>query len=365
MLSLTADAEKKPDRGKDRPAPTSPQKESNMVTVYLNSPPKGRTSFQLQWVDPDTGQRKTKSAKTADPQVAETKRGELEYELNHGIAHEQSKMPWKTFRKVYEEEQLAGRRLATRKKAGYVFDLFEELVNPKTLGHVTERTLSKYVTAMRAHNRRAATIAGHLAYLRAALRWAVTQKFITTAPAVVMPKVPKKATIRKISSEEFERLILHAPTDLWKAFVATAWYTGMRRCEMLDMTWGSDCDTPWIDFAAKKVMIPAAYNKADADQWVPLHPDLERILTPLAKSKGAMFPLCSTPQETSRAFGAIAKKAGFRISLHDLRRSFGSRYAAVVPAPVLKRLMRHASIETTLAFYTDVDDKLAEAILKA
>jgi integrase len=54
-----------------------------------------------------------------------------------------------------------------------------------------------------------------------------------------------------------------------------------------------------------------------------------------------------------------------RISLHDLRRSFGSRYAAVVPAPVLQRLMRHADIKTTLAFYTNVDDVLEDAILKA
>jgi hypothetical protein len=32
---------------------------------------------------------------------------------------------------------------------------------------------------------------------------------------------------------------------------------------------------------------------------------------------------------------------------------------------VLQRLMRHADIKTTLAFYTNVDDVLEEAILKA
>jgi hypothetical protein len=37
----------------------------------------------------------------------------------------------------------------------------------------------------------------------------------------------------------------------------------------------------------------------------------------------------------------------------------------VVPVPVLQRLMRHADIKTTLAFYTNVDDVLEEAILKA
>jgi hypothetical protein len=37
----------------------------------------------------------------------------------------------------------------------------------------------------------------------------------------------------------------------------------------------------------------------------------------------------------------------------------------VVPAPVPQRLMRHADIKTTLAFYTNVDDVLDEAIRKA
>jgi integrase len=71
------------------------------------------------------------------------------------------------------------------------------------------------------------------------------------------------------------------------------------------------------------------------------------------------------PERNERKFGRLAKAAGFKITLHDLRRSFGSRYAAVVPAPVLQRLMRHADIKTTLAFYTSVEDVLGEAILKA
>jgi integrase len=77
-----------------------------------------------------------------------------------------------------------------------------------------------------------------------------------------------------------------------------------------------------------------------------------------------LFTLSDSPREVSRKFTKPAKKAGLRITLHDLRRSFGSRYTAVVPAPVLKRFLRHADIKTTLAFYTDVDDVLDDAILK-
>jgi integrase len=333
------------------------------ITVWVQRF-KDREHLVLQWIDPETGKRKSKSAGTADPDKAETKRADKEYELNHGLLSEPSKMPWETFRGLYEEERLAGAREATRKKAGYVFDAFEELAHPKTLGVITERTISKYATRLREQGYKAPTIQGHLAYLRAALRWAADQKLIPAAPKVVMPKLPKKKIIRKIVTEQFERLLAVAPDDCWAAFLQTAWYTGMRRNEMLDLHWNADAGTPWVDFGHKRIWIPAAYNKSDADQWVPLHPDLAEVLTPRRRERGKLFPLSLSPREVSRKFTRLAKKAGLKITLHDLRRSFGSRYAAVVPAPVLQRLMRHADIKTTLAFYTDVDDVLDEAILK-
>jgi len=120
-----------------------------------------------------------------------------------------------------------------------------------------------------------------------------------------------------------------------------------------------------VDFAQKRIWIPAAYNKSDADQWLPLHPDLAAILERRRQHRGKLFSLSSSPREVSRKFSRLAKKVGLKITLHDLRRSFGSRYAAAVPAPVLQRLMRHADIKTTLTYYTNVDDVLDEAILKA
>ncbi len=40
-------------------------------------------------------------------------------------------------------------------------------------------------------------------------------------------------------------------------------------------------------------------------------------------------------------------------SAHDLRRSFGQRWAARVMPTVLMELMRHESIETTLKYYVE------------
>jgi integrase len=334
------------------------------VTVYVLRP-MDRPVLQLQWVDPDTGKRRTKSAGTDDREKAERARSDLEYELNHGLAREPSKMPWMEFRRQYEQEQLATLREGTRKKAGYVFDAFEEFIGDRKLGEITERTISKYAVSLREKGFKPPTIHGHLAYLRAALRWASDQKLISAAPKVVMPKLPKKVKIRKIVAEEFERLAAVAPTEEWRAFICVAWYSGMRRNEMLDLTWHGDGGTPWVDSSRNRIWIPAAYNKSDADQWVPLHPELAEILEPLRQPRGRLFRLSDSPREVSRKFTRMARRVGLKITLHDLRRSFGSRYAAVVPAQVLQRLMRHADIKTTLEFYTDLDDVLEDAIRKA
>ena len=53
-------------------------------------------------------------------------------------------------------------------------------------------------------------------------------------------------------------------------------------------------------------------------------------------------------------------------SAHDLRRSFGNRWARKVMPAVLQKLMRHADISTTMGYYVDLDcDALAEDLYRA
>jgi integrase len=42
-------------------------------------------------------------------------------------------------------------------------------------------------------------------------------------------------------------------------------------------------------------------------------------------------------------------------SAHDLRRAFGYRWAKRVTPAVLQKLMRHASIQTTMQYYVDLE----------
>jgi hypothetical protein len=63
-----------------------------------------RPYLMLQWHDPDTGKRKSKSAQTCNPLSAEQARADLEYEHNNGLYKEGSRISWEKFRELFEAE---------------------------------------------------------------------------------------------------------------------------------------------------------------------------------------------------------------------------------------------------------------------
>ena len=78
-----------------------------------------------------------------------------------------------------------------------------------------------------------------------------------------------------------------------------------------------------------------------------------------------------TTKRVSRVISAIGKQADILVnsaekkyaSAHDLRRSFGTRWASRVMPATLQLMMRHKSIETTLKYYVSRDaDVVAEEL---
>jgi integrase len=87
----------------------------------------------------------------------------------------------------------------------------------------------------------------------------------------------------------------------------------------------------------------------------------------LLAANGKLFHVSAC--EVSRVVAAIGKKAGVVVderqkggetvrkfaSAHNLRRAFGKRMSAKLKPTQLRELMRHASINTTLAYYAGED----------
>jgi integrase len=196
----------------------------NRITVWVQQR-KDRSLLALEWIDPDTGRRRSKSAGTADPKKAEQRRGDLEADRNSGRYQEASRLAWDRFRQLFQDEYLAGLRQRTREKYNTVLDVFEDVVNPDRLRSVTERTVSAFVRGLRERKRPQGkvglapmSIRNYLISLKTALSWAVGQKLLPSLPKFPTVHVPKKKP-QPVPAESFERLLAKAPDDLWRAYL--------------------------------------------------------------------------------------------------------------------------------------------------
>jgi integrase len=330
----------------------------------------------LQWHDPDTGKRKSRSAGTCNPLDAEKARADLEYELNHGLYLEASRMPWATFREAFEAEYVAGRRLNTRRTYAATLDLFEQICSPCSLKGISERTISLFATGMRKEPGRRkgsegmmpSSIKVRLQFLHTALSWAVGQKMLAAVPGFPAIKVPKKDP-QPVPVEAFERMLAKARDANMRAYLLTGWLAGLRLSEAYSIQWEPADDAPYLDLARGRIVLPAEFVKAVKDQWLPLDPELRKVLEALPRQGKKVFRFTSsrggplTAAGVSQRVRALARQTGVRLTMKALRRGFGCRYAGRVSAHVLQRLMRHASLKTTMDYYANIDAAVEEAVM--
>ena len=169
---------------------------------------------------------------------SERKYADLEYELNHGLHGEPSKMTWEQLRSVFMAEYAVGLRPRTQDKMETVFNVFEQIVRPASLSAINERTLSRFLKGMweRKHSGAPHTMRNYLATVNTVMTWTANQKFIPMVPKFPTVRVPKKKP-QPYPPEVYERLIEKALDDLWRAFLMCGWWAGLRLSEAQFLHW--------------------------------------------------------------------------------------------------------------------------------
>ncbi len=199
------------------------------------------------------------------------------------------------------------------------------------------------------------------------------------------PKLPPKRTLSQHALQERRDKQTKWATKAapsWARLLKGLWMSGLRLGEALCLTWDDDSQIR-VDLTGRRptLSMPAAKNKRRKRIECPITPDFVEFLleTPEESRTGFVFtPLGKSGQPVrdkdwvSRVIASAGHAAGIKVKLdgetdeatkfasaHDLRRSFGARWARRVVPAVLKELMRHRSVETTLKYYAKQD---AEAI---
>ena len=377
--------------------------------IKVNVIDRGRKFFYLRYVDPTTGSPVEKSSGCTTRKEANKAAGKWEAELREGRYKAPSKVTWTDFRKRYEDEVLPGLKDTTGLKVSGVFEAVERIISPGKLSALTAGRISKLVQVLRAEEtevdvifksvdengkktsekrketvvvkRAESTIKGHLGSLKAALNWAKRVGMLNEVPSIEMPKRAKGSKMMKgrpVTGEEFDRMIEKVPevcgeatADAWRWFLRGLWWSGLRLEESLNLWWDSDAGLT-VDLSGRRPMlrIPAESEKGNQDRLLPIAPEFAEMLlaVPTGERTGLVFKLPFTRKDTvSKVISEIGEKAGVKVnskptadptspkikyaSAHDLRRSFGERWAARIMPQLLMQLMRHEAIETTMKYY--------------
>ena len=351
-----------------------------------------RKYWEAEFTDPRTGERKRLSLKTVNKREAEREAGRLEEKLREGQWIATRRTKWKDFRSKYEAEGMFDLAPATVQIFSNAATKLERLVRPATLQSLTEDKLNSFTALCISEGLSKHTVGAYLRHLKAALRWAVSQKLLLECPIFRMPKGTSsgKAKGRAVTGEEFERMLEAVPkvvekeqVESWTFLLKGLWWSGLRLGEALKLSW-NDPKELMVDLSGKRpfLRIQAHSEKGKKDRILPLAPEAAKLLqtVPENEREGLVFKLKWKRNHgkpvrvdtVSPIICKVGKKAGVRVSetktasAHDLRRSFGLRWADRVKPYILQQLMRHASIETTLTFYVQSDaDDTAEAVWSA
>lgn len=342
--------------------------------------PSGRP-FQLRYVCPAEHRPVRVSVGSRDEEEAARMKAELEAKLLLGIETRPGKekpagpgTPWGEFREQYRVLHLATVRGSTAIHAESRLDLTERILKRKTLADVADpnalqRLQAKFLAGEQSRRnkpRSAHTVRGYMNSVVSAMNWAYLQGWLPVAPKLRKIKTPKQKAMkgRPISAEEFQRMldatakvVGTGAAESWRRVLRGLWESALRLDELMHVSW----DKPGTIRPAWKygklpiLDIPAAMQKNDTEESIPLMPWFEDVLleTPEDMRKGWIFNPESLQLKIGRkvaerrpdsewvgkVIARIGSEAGIEVdpadertgrptkyaTAHDLRRSCGER----------------------------------------
>jgi integrase len=193
----------------------------------------------------------------------------------------------------------------------------------------------------------------------------------------------------RVTAPQYQRLLEAAPKLRWKVFYALAYTSGTRMGELFSLTWNdidfengrlvianrdSTADMPPFhvkDHEARRIPLPnhtvdlLAEWQAKAPEGVPYilltKQRYERVKAKWQRLRNQRQPwknrymVNNVLRDFKRHFKRGGIKPVAKLTVHTLRKSCGQNWADHLPMNVVKELMGHSKVETTLEFYNQVD----------
>ncbi len=204
------------------------------------------------------------------------------------------------------------------------------------------------------------------AILRKMLNIAVDNEWLDKNPCLSRQVKPLREDSRRerfLQSDEEERLISKCEDRLtyMKPILICALHTGMRKGEILNLTWDR------VDI--RRGFITVTKTKTGLDRNIPISPTLKRELQLLYLNRVSRYvfanPVTKQPYyDVKGSFDSLLKAAEIEgLVFHDLRHTAATRMvSAGIDLVVVKEILGHSCIDTTMRYSHPVPERKLEAV---
>jgi integrase len=283
-----------------------------------------------------------------------------------------------TFDEIVEKyaEFASSRQKSFDRTTAYIINLLKVEFSNTLLNDLNTERIEQFQTKLlnkhkkdnktNSKERKVATVNRYLTVLRAMLNKASDYEMISddTLKKIAKVKQLNGASKRKrfLSIEEMDELIEACGTHL-KPIVITALNSGMRKGEILNLTWDEN-----VDLKHNFIFLKGDETKNREDREIPLTPALKKCLISLPRRLNTNYVFFD---ETGKRYGDVKK--GFKAALtrakihnfrfHDLRHTFASHLImSGTPLLTLSKYLGHRDIKSTEIYANLGPDHYQESI---
>lgn len=223
-------------------------------------------------------------------------------------------------------------------------------------------TLDQYKTKLQTENKSVATVNRYLALIHTMFTKAVEWGFCDeeTCKRIHNVKLLKgeKKRVRFLTEQEAKRLVLRCPAHL-KPIVMLALHTGMRKSEILSLTWGQ------VNFDTGFIHLPETKNLESRN--VPINATASKVLKAIPQntvSDRVFFYQGEAIQDVRKSFTTACTAAGLTdFHFHDLRHTFASWLVMKgIPILTVMKLLGHKSLKMTQRYAHLAPDHISQAV---
>ncbi len=304
----------------------------------------------------ENGKQKWKSLRTKDKSIAKRLFNQFKKLYLQGkilkLDDQLQNISWSSFIKEFLSYS-ATRENNTYQSYQFVLKKFSGfLTKDLPIRHISTKIIDEYTQyCLKVLKNKPVTVNKDLRHLKAVFNKAIEWDYIKTNP--VKRLLPQdKLPPRYLSLDEIKRIFQKVTDPKFSLFLKIAVLTGMRRTEIVNLT--------WEDVNLKEDMIFVRKSKTHLSRYIPISPELRPILEK-EKGQGKIFPW--QPSTVSRKFTKIARAAGVRCRLHDLRHSFATHLlASGANIRVVQEILGHTDIKTTMIYAHAIEEEKKKAV---